>query len=201
MSERQGEGFSPSESWVREELAKLGTEVVEPDLMERGAALETWARGLVERERALAEREARLNARAAALQAAGGVEPVWSLPSGPVARQIRALILETGDDVATVARGIGVEAEWAAGVLVGDIGEVDLDHIQRVCEGLHCSPYDLWGVNGGRGVAHAYGPELWPRYLEPLDPPTLRWAADPRDEGLSDLDLGWADDDGGLENC
>ncbi len=173
MSEDRADRFEASEQWLREQLADLRVvpELLEAEtLSQRVAALEVWVRGLVERERRLAQREARLTARAAALQAAGGVEPVWSLPAEPVARQIRTLILDTGDDVATVARGIGVEAEWAAGVLVGEVGEVDLDHIQRVCEGLHCSPYDLRGLKGGRAVAHAYGPEIWPRYREPLEP-------------------------------
>lgn len=139
-------------------------------LSQRAAALEVWARGLVERERRLAENEERLNARAAALQAAVGVEPLWSLRAEPVARQIRALILETGDDITTVAQGIGVEAEWAAAVLVGEVAEVDLRHIQAVCEGLHCSPHDLRRLEGGRAIAQAYGPELWPRHMEPLEP-------------------------------
>lgn len=92
-----------------------------------------------------------------------------------MAEQIRALQLDTGDDVATVATGIGVEPGWAAAVVDGEVAEVDLDHIQRVCEAFHhCTPYDLWGVKGGRGIAYAYGPELrlWPRYLEPLEAAT-----------------------------
>lgn len=156
-----------------------------------------WAKGLVERERRLAQREAVVNARAAALQAATGVKPVWALPASPVADQIRDLIIETGDDVATVAKGIGVEPEWAAGVLVGDILEIDLDHIQRLCAGLHCTPYDLWGLVGGRAIAHVYGPELWPRYIEPLEPiGPLDWseAIDGSDERDSDLA---SDSDGG----
>lgn len=177
-----------------EELAARRADVVDPDAVhDRALALEVWARGLVERERRLAEREARVNARAAALQAAAGVEPAWSLPSEPVARQIRTLILDTGDDVATVARGIGVEAEWAAGVLVGEVAEVDLDHIQRVCEGLHASPYDLWGVKAGRAIAHAYGPELWPRYREPLEPPPApSWPAEWEEADVGGPDPGSA---------
>ncbi len=79
---------------------------------------------------------------------------------------------------------------------------LELAQVRQVCEGLGCTPYNLWGVEGARSIAHAYGPELWPRYREPLDPPpTPGWAADARDEGLSELDPGWVDDDGGSENC
>ena len=149
------------------------------ELAERAAALEVWACSLGARELRLAQRELMVEALVAAVEAVAGVRPAWSLPASPVGDQIRQLIIETGDDLATVARGIGLEPEWAAGVLVGEITEVDLDHIHRVCTGLHCSPYDLWGVDGGRAIAHGYGPELWPRYIEPLEPvEPLDWIDD-----------------------
>lgn len=97
----------------------------------------------------------------------------WSVPADGAAAQLRALVIDTGDDVGTVAKGIGVEPEWARGVLIGEITEVDLDHVQRLCEGLHCTPYDLFGADAGRSIAHAYGPELWPRYIEPLEHPAF----------------------------
>lgn len=135
------------------------------------ATLDARSKALDARERALAEREARLDARIAEHSAPA---PAWSVSAGPAARQILNLMVETGDELVTVARGIGVEAEWAAGVVSGAITDIDLDHVQRLCEGLHCTPYDLFGASAGRSIAHAYGPELWPRYVEPLEP--LGWS-------------------------
>lgn len=137
------------------------------------AALDARSRALDAREQALMEREARFDAEAAELRQSASV-PAWSVPAGPAALQIRNLMVETGDELATVARGIGVEAEWAAGVLSGAITDIDVDHVQRLCEGLHCTPYDLFGACAGRSIAHVYGPELWPRYIEPLEP--LGWS-------------------------
>jgi hypothetical protein len=140
-------------------------------LTSQAAALDARSKALDARERALAAREAGLDARIAEHSA---FAPAWSVPAGPAARQILNLMVETGDELATVARGIGVEPEWAAGVVSGAITDLDLDHVQRLCEGLHCTPYDLFGASAGRSIAHAYGPELWPRYVEPLEP--LGWS-------------------------
>ncbi len=123
------------------------------------------------RERGLDRRDLRAETWEASLQAATGTEPRWTLPAGPVKGQIEALMVLTHDDLSTVARGINVEPEWAAGVMDGSITEVDLNHVQRLCHGLHCTPYDFWGAEAGRSILHAYGPELWPRYIEPLAAP------------------------------
>ena len=47
---------------------------------------------------------------------------------------------------------------------------VDLAHVRQACEGLGCTPYDLWGTYGARSVAHAYGPAEWPAHTEALIP-------------------------------
>ena len=133
------------------------------------AALDERARELDERERVLAEREARVDGRAVAQ----GLDPVvaaWAVPAAPLATELRHLMIDTGDDLPTVARGIGLDPEWARAVLDGVIVEVDVAHVQQVCEGLHCTPYDLFGPDAARSIAHAYGPELWPAAVEPLDP-------------------------------
>jgi len=53
-------------------------------------------------------------------------------------------------------------------VVAGTVAEVAVDHVAQVCEGLHCTPYDLWGSAGARSIAHAYGPDDWPVDTEPL---------------------------------
>ncbi len=158
-------------------------------MVRQAAALQSRSEDLDARELLLAEREARLDARAAEPQASAS-PTVWSLPAAPAARQIHNLMVETGDDLPTVARGIGIDADWAAGVLTGVITDVDIEHVQRLCEGLHCTPYDMFGAKAGRSIAHVYGPELWPRYIEPLEP--LGWSLE---DVLEVLDLG---PDGGL---
>jgi hypothetical protein len=130
-------------------------------------------RELAERQRDLDRHQRRLDAQAAALRTALDVEPAWSLPAGPLVAQIRYVQQGTGDQIDIVAKGFGVEDWWAESVLTGKITEVDIEHIQNVCEALHCSPYDLWGVDDARRILHVYGPELWPRFIEPLEPPPL----------------------------
>jgi hypothetical protein len=46
--------------------------------------------------------------------------------------------------------------------------DLTVDRVSQVCEALHCSPYDMWGPELGRSVLHAYGPERWPKTIEPL---------------------------------
>lgn len=139
------------------------------------AALDERARRLDERARALAEREARLDARAVA----AGLDPVEAastVPAAPLATELRHLMIDTGDDLPTVARGIGLDPEWARAVLDGGVVEVDLAHVQQACEGLQCTPYDLFGPEAARSIAHAYGPDQWPAAIEPLD--LGRWSGD-----------------------
>ncbi len=50
------------------------------------------------------------------------------------------------------------------------MSRVELARVRQVCEGLRCTPYDLWGTAGARSVAHAYGPSEWPANVEPLVP-------------------------------
>jgi hypothetical protein len=128
---------------------------------------------ITERERDLDRLRRRLDAQAAALRTALDVQPSWTLPAGPLVEQIRCVQRGTGDSLELVAKGFGVEDWWADSLIVGKITDVDLEHIQQVCEALHCSPYDLWGVNDARRILHAYGPELWPRFIEPLETPPL----------------------------
>ncbi len=155
-------------------------------LARRAAALDAREAALDRRETQLRQRERRLDAQASSLErelnrwesgldAQPNGQPEvparWTLSAVPVKDQLRTMQRETEDDLATVARGMNVEPEWAAGVLDGSITEVDLPHVQQICEALHCTPYDFWGPDEGRSIMHAYGPELWPRYIEPLAPP------------------------------
>ncbi len=150
--------------------AVLGQQEVQRATAQATAELARREAALDDRERALAEREASVDSRAATLDRGDGVEAVWALPAAAAASQIRDVMIETGDDLPSVARGIGVDPEWARGVLTGEVTEVDIDHVQQLCEGLHCTPFDLFGSDAGHSISHAYGPDLWPRYIEPLGP-------------------------------
>ncbi len=150
-----------------EAAAERGAQLA--DLARRAADLDARARALDERERELLERETRVDARAV-LQGLDQVEPAWTVPAAAVAIELRHLMIDTGEDLPSVARGIGLDPDWARGVLTGDVVDVDVVHVQQVCEGLQCTPYDLFGPDLARSIAHAYGPELWPAGVHPLEP-------------------------------
>jgi hypothetical protein len=145
-----------------------------PEVDRSAAELAAWARSLHERERRLTEREARVDARAVTLGMAPAVEPATALPVEPVRRQIGQLLVDSGEDIDGVARALTVEPAWVRGVVAGEVAAVDVRHVRRVCEGLRCTPYDLWGATAARSVAYAYGPDEWPAEAEPLlDSPAL----------------------------
>ena len=129
-------------------------------------SLAAWAVQLERREEALAAWEESLAARA------GGPARRF-LPAEPVAAALRRLQArgELDPDAATVARGFGFDPAWVGQLLDGTAADLDVDRVAQVCEALHCSPYDLWGPELGRAILDAYGPERWPRHIEPLDEP------------------------------
>jgi hypothetical protein len=93
------------------------------------------------------------------------------VPAGPVAVAIRRLQRE-GEfhpETAVCAKGLGLDPALLEGILDGTTTDLDLHAVRSVCEGLHCSPYDLWGTETGRRLLPVYGPEDWPRHIEPLD--------------------------------
>jgi hypothetical protein len=149
--------------------------VTEEGLGERARFLSTWERDLQRRERAVA----------ANLQANQIAVPAWSLPAGPVAAALRAVQEGTGDDLTMVARGFDVDPDWAEAVVEGRVVEVDIPRVQQLCEALHCSPYDLWGKDDAQRILHAYGPELWPRFIEPLAAQDPVFPDDPSGPDLS----------------
>ncbi len=185
-------GIAVAPEWEKLPAVEFGGEVASrppatpapspEQLTQRAAALDAREAALERREEELAQREHRVDVGLAALQAETPVQPRSSLPVEPVKIQIEELVRGTGDDLATVARGMNIEPEWAAGVLDGSITEVDVDHVQRLCEGLHCTPHDFWGADDANGIIEVYRPELWPRWIEPL-------AAPPPDPGGPELDL------------
>lgn len=50
-----------------------------------------------------------------------------------------------------------------------DPRDLSVEQAAEVCEALRCSPYDFWGAERARTILDVYGPERWPRYIEPLD--------------------------------
>lgn len=177
--------------WLRWQVAQArGLEATAAPPLD-GGELRAWTAdlddrqsGLEERERALDRRERQLAAERRALHGDGPIEPAWSLPAGPLVGLLTEVRRDTGDDMGTVARGLGLDPAWVQDVVTGAVTEVDLPHVQQVCAGASCSPYDLWGEGAG-AVLHAYPPDLWPRTIEPLP----RFEADPERPG-PDVDFG-----------
>lgn len=120
-----------------------------------------WERDLEQREEVLARGEGQTDSRTAMTEILS-VELAWTVPAAPAAAALRHLVIDSGDDLHTVAGSIGVDPDWAQGVLSGEIDEVDLAHVEQLCEGLHCTPNDLFGLEAASSIAHSYGPERWP---------------------------------------
>lgn len=76
----------------------------------------------------------------------GAPDPI--VPPAAVAACLAAFVVESGDDIATVANGLGVDPAWARGVLTGDVTHVDLTHVEAMCTALECSPEELLGPAG-----------------------------------------------------
>jgi DNA-binding Xre family transcriptional regulator len=144
--------------------------VAEPSSSRERHARGYWDRmhDVAERERELDQREFRLDQREAAMNADLGIQPANSAPATPIRAQLLWLRDITGDSIETMAKGLDVEPDWIERVVDGRIARVDLDHIQRLCEALHCNPFDLWGTEVGRSLLPVYGPELWPADMEVL---------------------------------
>jgi hypothetical protein len=140
------------------------------DLDRKAVQLAARARALDERERRVTEREARVDALALAVGLVPEVAQATWLPAEPVRRQLEALVVDTGDPIAEVAAVYHLEPGWAEAVVDGRVSRVDLAQVRQVCEGLRCTPYDMWGTAGARSVAHAYGPAEWPAHTEALVP-------------------------------
>jgi hypothetical protein len=95
----------------------------------------------------------------------------WTLPAAPLAdalERLRADPYLAAYDTTSFAQGLGLDPELAADVLADRRNDVTVEEIDDVCEALRCSPYDIWPPEDARGILHAYGPERWPRYIEPL---------------------------------
>ncbi|HEX8771041.1 MAG TPA: hypothetical protein VF711_09775, partial [Acidimicrobiales bacterium] len=138
------------------------------DLDVQGARLAVWARSLDARERHLTEREARVDALAMVVGLAPEVPQATWLEAEPLRRHLDALTIDTGEEIAHIAEAHGLDPNWARHVVDGRVSRVELARVRQVCEGLRCTPYDLWGTAAARSVAHAYGPSEWPADVEPL---------------------------------
>ena len=94
-----------------------------------------------------------------------------TLPAATVAEALDHLRSDpclADDDLSTFARGLGLDPALTHDIVTGRAEELDVPQIAHLCEALRCSPYDLWGIELGRQILDAYGPERWPQHIEPL---------------------------------
>ncbi len=147
-----------------------GDEPAAGELDRETAQLAARSRDLDERERQVSEREARVDALSVAVGLIPDVPQATSLPAEPVRHQLEALVIDSGDDIAEVARANNLDPDWAASVVNGTTTKVELARVRQVCAGLACTPYDMWGTDAARSVAGTYGPAEWPAVTEPLMP-------------------------------
>ncbi len=126
------------------------------DVGESGALVE-FATSLGHRGEALAARDEDLGERERQLglepPAGAGVEDSVALAG--VRACIRSLVVETGDDVATVAASLDLDPEWARGVLAGEVTELDRDQTDRMAAVLESSPEELFVVSDLGAYARA----------------------------------------------
>jgi hypothetical protein len=123
-------------------------------------------------EQELRQEDRRLADWGAWLQSQTPFTPAWSLPAEPVTAALRTLYRDQylgGGDIQAFATGFGLDPTETRQLLNGEVDEVDIDKITQLCEALKCSPYEVWEPEVARTILHAYGPERWPRYMEPLD--------------------------------
>ena len=154
---------------------RLGLTVGPADLEaweRRLAALETR---LLQRERAIADNQTAPWGGNASLPG----DTVVHVPAGPARDQILAVMADTGDPLEMVARGLGLNDDFASALVDGRISELGPMEIATVCHALHCTPYDLWPPITVDQILHVYPPELWPREIFPLNTTPVVEAAIP----------------------
>jgi hypothetical protein len=126
------------------------------DVGDSGALVE-FATSLGHRLEALAARDEDLGKRERQLglepPAGAGVDDSVALAG--VRACIRSLVVETGDDVATVAASLDLDPEWARGVLTGEVTELDRDQTDRMAAVLESSPEELFVVSDLGAYANA----------------------------------------------
>jgi hypothetical protein len=114
-----------------------------------GTAFAEFAEGLAERRDELWERGREVASRELKLAGSSPTAAVEGVVApAAVATFLRNRIVESGDDVATVATEVGVEAEWASAILTGEVDEVDPLQVQRMCRALDNTPNRLFGATG-----------------------------------------------------
>jgi hypothetical protein len=126
------------------------------DVGDSGALVE-FATSLAHRHEALAARDEELAEweRQLGLEPPAGAGVEDSVALAGVRACIRSLVVETGDDVATVAASLDLDPEWARGVLAGEVTELDRDQTERMAAVLDSSPEELFVVSELGAYANA----------------------------------------------
>lgn len=145
-------------------------------LATRHSQLESWAEDLAARE-ALAA--ARLQVPSAWRPDAVGAAD-RPLPAAAAAAQIEVLALDSGEDLDTLASGLGLEPAWVREVVAGSVEVIDANHARRLCDALELSPAAVFGVAGlaleGPDTGWAVVPydpfdhEMHVEFIEPAPP-------------------------------
>ncbi|MFP5376878.1 MAG: hypothetical protein ACLGIO_08875 [Acidimicrobiia bacterium] len=71
--------------------------------------------------------------------------PPEAVTPAAVAGLVADLVADSGDDLATVASGLGVDEAWVRAVLAGDVAEVDPARVAAMCAALEVDPAELFG--------------------------------------------------------
>ena len=165
-------GFLATEDLLAEVRAMGGNDLAKfaRALATRHSQLECWADDLAVRE----EPAAVPLQRTVAGPTGAGADVV--LPAAAVAAQFEMLVVDSGDDLDTVARSLGFDPAWVSGVVDGTIDVVDADRARQLCDALDLDPVAVFGASGvalesaGRWAVVPYDPFLHEALVEVLEP-------------------------------
>ncbi len=88
------------------------------------------------------------------------------MPAAPAAAQLANFMVDTGDDVATVARGLGMDAGWVERALRGEIDRIGATEAAQLCRGLDLSVEEVFGPTApvsGAAAPTAFSAQALPR--------------------------------------
>ncbi len=153
-------GSGPMETPAVHHLVDAGSVVHPADLRRCVAGLQRQERrqlahALDQRHRALCRWSAGLDRHEALLASAQPGPGLYEelgpgaevrLSAAPAAAHIALLVAETGDDLGTVARGLGMDEAWVRGVVSGDVEWLDPSEAHQLCAALDLAPSEVFGA-------------------------------------------------------
>jgi DNA-binding Xre family transcriptional regulator len=71
------------------------------------------------------------------------------LSAAPAAHHVAVLVATAGDDLDTVARGLGMDIGWLRALVGGEVEWLDASQAHRLCAALEVEPSEVFGAGAG----------------------------------------------------